>query len=109
MSRKPKVVTWNGKDIPAELRNLPAGRYLVEPLDEDAPTLTSEEEGSRHRRGARIVPPRSHRRRAARSRNHRRRARALNVTSSPKSARKCRDLDESVIRQISNHCQLRRG
>jgi len=44
MSRKPKVVTWNGKDIPAELRDLPAGRYLVEPLDEDAPTLTSEEE-----------------------------------------------------------------
>jgi len=44
MSCKPKVVTWNGKDIPAELRDLPAGRYLVEPLDEDAPTLTSEEE-----------------------------------------------------------------
>ena len=44
MSRKPKVVTRNGKDIPAELRDLPAGRYLVEPLDEDAPTLTSEEE-----------------------------------------------------------------
>jgi len=40
MSRTAKAVTWNGKDIPAELRDLPAGRYVVEPLDQDAPTLT---------------------------------------------------------------------
>lgn len=44
MSRTAKVVTWNGKDVPAELRDLPAGRYVVEPIDEEAPTLTPDEE-----------------------------------------------------------------
>ncbi len=44
MSRTAKVVTWNGKDIPAELRDLPAGRYVVEPIEEKAPALTPEEE-----------------------------------------------------------------
>lgn len=44
MSRTAKVVTWNGKDIPAELRDLPAGRYVVEPIDEEAPALTPDEE-----------------------------------------------------------------
>ncbi|PYR22332.1 MAG: hypothetical protein DMF94_05080 [Acidobacteria bacterium] len=44
MSRTAKVVTWNGKDIPAELRELPAGRYVVEAVDEEAPTLTPDEE-----------------------------------------------------------------
>lgn len=44
MSRTAKVVTWNGKDVPAELRDLPAGRYVVEPIDEEAPALTPEEE-----------------------------------------------------------------
>ena len=44
MSRTAKVVTWNGKDIPAELRELPAGRYVVEAIDEEAPTLTLDEE-----------------------------------------------------------------
>jgi len=44
MSRTAKVVTWNGKDIPAELRELPAGRYVVEPIDEEAPALTPDEE-----------------------------------------------------------------
>jgi hypothetical protein len=44
MSRTAKVVTWNGKDVPAELRDLPAGRYVVEPIDEEAPALTSDEE-----------------------------------------------------------------
>lgn len=44
MSRTAKVVTWNGKDLPAELRDLPAGRYVVEPIDEEAPALTPEEE-----------------------------------------------------------------
>jgi hypothetical protein len=37
-------VTWNGKDVPTELRDLPAGRYVVEPVDEEAPTLSPEEE-----------------------------------------------------------------
>jgi hypothetical protein len=44
MSRTAKVVTWNGKDIPAELRELPAGRYVVEPIDQEAPPLTPDEE-----------------------------------------------------------------
>jgi hypothetical protein len=31
MTRPARVVTWNGKDVPAELRELSAGRYVVEP------------------------------------------------------------------------------
>jgi hypothetical protein len=38
-----RVLKWNGKDLPDELRSLPAGRYVVEPVDE-APVLTPEEE-----------------------------------------------------------------
>ena len=37
-------MSWNGKDVPAELRELPAGRYLVEAVEDDAPRLTSDEE-----------------------------------------------------------------
>ena len=37
------IVRWNGTDLPKELRNLPAGRYIVEPID-DIPPLTLEEE-----------------------------------------------------------------
>lgn len=44
MPRPARVVTWNGKDVPAELRELPAGRYVVEAIDDDAPTLSPEEE-----------------------------------------------------------------
>ena len=44
MSRTAKVVTWNGKDVPAELRELPAGRYVVEPIDVETPALTPDEE-----------------------------------------------------------------
>lgn len=44
MSRTAKVVTWNGKDIPAELRELPAGRYVVEPVEDEAPALSPDEE-----------------------------------------------------------------
>jgi hypothetical protein len=36
-------VTWNGKDVPPELHELPAGRYVVEAVDE-APALSPEEE-----------------------------------------------------------------
>ena len=39
-----RVVTWNGKDVPAELRELPAGRYVVEPVDDEAPALSPDEE-----------------------------------------------------------------
>lgn len=44
MPRTARVVTWNGKDVPAELRDLPAGRYVVETIDDDAPALSPDEE-----------------------------------------------------------------
>ena len=44
MPRTARVVTWNGRDVPAELRELPAGRYVVEAIDDDAPALSPEEE-----------------------------------------------------------------
>ena len=44
MSRTARVVTWNGKDIPSELRELPAGRYIVEAVEDQAPALSSDEE-----------------------------------------------------------------
>ncbi len=43
-----RVMEWNGKDVPEELRKLPAGRYLLQPVEEAAPALTeAEEEGIR--------------------------------------------------------------
>ncbi len=44
MPRRARVVTWNGKDVPPELRDLPAGRYAVEAVEEEAPALSPEEE-----------------------------------------------------------------
>jgi len=44
MARHARVVTWNGKDLPPEFHDLPAGRYLVEQVDEQAPTLTLNED-----------------------------------------------------------------
>ena len=44
MTRPARVVTWNGKDVPAELRELPAGRYVVEAVDDETPVLSSDEE-----------------------------------------------------------------
>jgi hypothetical protein len=42
-----RMLDWNGRDIPHELRRLPAGRYVVEPAD-DVPDLSpAEEEGLR--------------------------------------------------------------
>jgi hypothetical protein len=38
-----RVLHWNGKDIPEELRELPAGTYVVESVDV-APSLTRDEE-----------------------------------------------------------------
>jgi hypothetical protein len=35
-----RVLHWNGTDVPAELRSLPVGRYVLEPVD-DAPPLTA--------------------------------------------------------------------
>jgi hypothetical protein len=44
MPRRARILTWNGKDVPPELRELPAGRYVVEAVEEEAPALTHEEE-----------------------------------------------------------------
>ncbi len=33
---------WNGRDLPDELRELPAGEYVVEPVE--GPELTEEQE-----------------------------------------------------------------
>ena len=39
-----RIVTWNGKDLPPEFRDLPAGRYMVEAVEDDAPMLKPLEE-----------------------------------------------------------------
>lgn len=44
MARKTRLVTWNGKDLPPEFRNLPAGRYVVEAVEDEAPILSPAEE-----------------------------------------------------------------
>lgn len=44
MPRRTRIVTWNGKDLPPELSELPAGRYVVEVVEDEAPSLSSEEE-----------------------------------------------------------------
>ena len=44
MARRTRFVTWNGKDLPAEFRDLPAGRYVVEAVDDEAPALSPDEE-----------------------------------------------------------------
>jgi hypothetical protein len=44
MTQLARIVTWNGKDVPAELCELPAGRYVVEAIDDEAPALSSDEE-----------------------------------------------------------------
>jgi hypothetical protein len=38
-----RVLHWNGKDMPEELRELPAGTYVVEAID-GAPSLTPDED-----------------------------------------------------------------
>lgn len=35
------IIDWNGADLPAELRGLPAGKYVLQRLDD---VLTPEEE-----------------------------------------------------------------
>jgi hypothetical protein len=44
MARRARIVTWNGKDLPVEFRDLPAGRYVVEAVEEEAPVLTPDKE-----------------------------------------------------------------
>jgi hypothetical protein len=48
MPRRTRVVTWNGKDVPPEFRDLPAGRDVVEAVEEKAPALSPEEEAGIH-------------------------------------------------------------
>jgi hypothetical protein len=38
-----RVIEWDGTHVPAELRKLPPGRYVVEPVDASE-SLTPEEE-----------------------------------------------------------------
>lgn len=38
-----RVLTWNGRNIPPELRSLPPGKYAVESIDR-LPVLTEQEE-----------------------------------------------------------------
>jgi len=38
-----QIVDWDGEHLPSGLRELPPGRYRIEPIDE-APALTPEEE-----------------------------------------------------------------
>jgi len=40
---KPRVIDWDGSHLPEALRELPPGRYAVEPIDELSP-LTPEED-----------------------------------------------------------------
>jgi len=40
---KPRVIDWDGSHLPEALRELPPGRYAVEPID-DLPPLTPEED-----------------------------------------------------------------
>jgi hypothetical protein len=44
MPRRVRVVLSNGENIPPGLPELPAGRYVVEAVEEEAPVLTPEEE-----------------------------------------------------------------
>lgn len=37
-------MNWNGKDLPLEMRELPAGRYIVEAVDAEALPLDPDEE-----------------------------------------------------------------
>lgn len=42
-----RILTWNGKDVPEELQELPAGRYVVEPMDAELTLSEEEDEGIR--------------------------------------------------------------
>lgn len=44
MARRARLVNWNGRDLPPELRELPAGRYVMEPVEDKAPVLSPDEE-----------------------------------------------------------------
>ena len=70
MSRTLRVVTWNGRDVPDELRDLPAARYALELFDEEAPAPSPDQEAGieaaleSHRRGRVIDAKRARQRRS---------------------------------------------
>lgn len=37
-------MTWNGKNLPAEFLDLPAGRYVVEAIEDERVELSPDEE-----------------------------------------------------------------
>ena len=45
MKTKHKVIDWDGQNLPAELRDLPPGQYVVEPIDDATVLSPQEEEG----------------------------------------------------------------
>jgi hypothetical protein len=40
-----RVVEWDGKNVPAAMRSLPPGRYVLEPVDETIALTPDEESG----------------------------------------------------------------
>jgi len=44
VASRARTVTWNGKDLPPEFLELPAGRYIVEAIEHDVLTLTPRED-----------------------------------------------------------------
>lgn len=42
---KPKVIEWDGTHVPEALRELPPGRYVIEPIDHVSPLTLEEEDG----------------------------------------------------------------
>lgn len=42
-----RVLTWNGTDLPEELRDLPAGRYVIESADDVTHLTHEDDEGLR--------------------------------------------------------------
>ena len=44
MGKAARIVNWNGRDLPLEMRELPAGRYIVEAVDGEAFPLDPDKE-----------------------------------------------------------------
>ena len=44
VTRRSHQLHWNGRDLPAELRELPAGQYVLESIDMSVLVLSQEEE-----------------------------------------------------------------
>jgi len=41
----PKVIDWDGRNLPEQLRDLPPGQYVLEPLEATQPLSAEEEDG----------------------------------------------------------------